>query len=93
MSARDAFEGEAETVRIAMADGKAGDCEVTLIDDLVLRYRHQLERDWGAGLSPYAGEHGGDDRKSARPAIDGHSVRALQNTERRKKARNTEHMI
>lgn len=40
MTAYCALEEKSETVRIAMPDGKAGDGEVTRIDDLSFRQRH-----------------------------------------------------
>ena len=59
-----AFEGESETVGVAVAHRKAADRELAGVDDLACRQRNELQRNRRTPLAPKPRKHPDDDIES-----------------------------
>ena len=93
MPPRPAFEHEAETVGVAVADLETIDGEVIGVDDPAWHQRHQFKRNRRPSFAPEARQHPGHDFESAGTAVHRHGFGALLRSQGGKQSGNAEHVV
>src|SRR5690242_8564606 len=93
MTARPAFEAEAETVGVAVTHRKTVDGEIARVEHRSRRQRNELERNGRPPLAPESRKHPDHDIEGAGTPMDRHDLAAPPQAQRREQPGDAKHMI